>query len=576
MNRRPERRTAESTQDFVRRVHGRLPAGAPTLARSPRLGSASLHLGRLTGRVEFPVPWRSLIGAPIRRTRPAGDRPDLGLIKRVDLRDLVERLGPRGRPGTADAFDLGTRTTRDLDPFRAAAFLPPRLLRPVDVSVAVRAVRWGTMTDYPQQVRLVGGQLPSLGILRVLYVAPRSTGGGGLLSSAEAPHVLMSAAFSTLPDSLGELVGWPIELLNVARRADNPVQFYGFESTEYDPGSVDARPIFVGLSESMVDGAVDHFLIDHDPTTGNPFVRYIDGLPTGTRWSGAPIHHRTAPGLSFARVRRGLVYPRRPELLLAHVVGNDTRTSSDISLGFLSVHDDSTEFVPSDLARISPSASEFAYVWESIPVAWSERIGSWIVMATIADFDPRFYVAGQNGRLFRDATGDTLVSRWWPEQSETGHAGNDVVVNQSTGHVLFHTGHNTASGLVTRDQRFVNQWQGLYDPGTGQPPSGFPAGYPFGADGPRWSVGPCSPLEWEFQASGPSGLSVAVSRRVGRSGGDTAIVTRALFHGATTTPGRGVHRVVPIDGSRNAHIVVSGPPTSDRILIGVGFTGPAY
>lgn len=525
------------------------------------------------GRASF---FRQLIGAPVRRTNLTREQPNLGIIRRVDLRDFVNRLGTPGVAGMTDAATRGAATRRDLDPFRAAALLPPRLLKPVDSTVAVRAVSTGVFTDYPQHVRLVGGQIETLGILRVLYVAPLSTGRGALLSAAEAPHVLMSAAFSTRADSLGQLVGSPIELLNVARRSDNPVQFYGFEATQYDPGAPDARPIFAGLSESMVDGAVDHFLVDHDPETGDPFVRYIDGVPRGTVWPGVPVRHRTAPGISFARVRRGLVYPRRPELLFAHVIGNEVSTSSDMSLGFLRIRAESTEFVPTDLVRIAPTAFGVAHVWESMPVAWSESISRWIVMATVGDFDPRFYVAEQDGRVRRDPSGQAIVSRWWPEQFETGHVGNDVVVNQATGHVLFHTGHNSASGIVTRDQRFVNQWTGLYDPGTGQPPSGFPSGYPFGGDGPRFSMGTSHPLEWEFEASGPMGISVAVSKRTGTSGGDTAVVTRDLFDGETRTVGRGVHRIVPIDGERNAHIVVMGPAASERILIGVGFTGRVY
>ena len=564
------------------------PMSAPHLARSHRASFSQIAR----------TAWRFIPGLPGWSALSAGPRRTLGFegIAEPIGRDLppglVERVGDR---------DLGpTDLLRRTDPLRASFYLPPRLLRPAVELVTMGAVSYpAAPIDYIREVRVNAGPIPAAQVLRVLYVDPVVRLDGSPAPAAATHHVLKSLAVSTSLPSLGTVVGEPIAVLNTSRTDEDSVKFYGFESTQYAEGSSDSRPVMVGVSENVRDGTVDYVLVDHDPRTGEPAVKYIDGVPRG---APPPLpaldYKRVMPGVSYAVDRRIPRLPRRRLLMALAVASEDDATSADLVVGFLSIAAERVTFVQTDRARIPrPAGESNTWVYESLPIAWHEGLQRWIVMATIGDnWEGRFHLVDLDGRIFRLPDGSLKRTLWWHEQRENSHSGNVVSVNQRSGNVVFQTAHNSASGRVSLEQQFTNQWDGIYvSDNPLQPPDAFPVAPTTPADmsrGSRWaSATVSSDTDWEFQSSAPSasrdvtmpmvpswGVGIVVARRRGFSGGNTNTYSRRLWRTTqdrfAADVGTGFHRIVAASPNVTAHVAL-WIDSGARVRLGVAFTEDA-
>lgn len=514
----------------------------------------------------------------------------------LPVRDAVE--GARGLGDLPVASDLRAKRRESTDPERASFFLPPRLLRPAHELLSTGAVyvSGAAQADYVPSVRINAGPVPAAQQLRVLYVDPVVLSDGRPGPAALVPHVLKSLAVSTSTSTLGAPLDAP-ETLLVSSAGGDPVQFYGFECAQVVTGAT-SRPLMLGVAENLRDGSVEYVLVDHDETTGAPSVRYVQGVPRGPApTTTRAIYRRVMPGIAFGIDRRLPFLPTR-RILMALVVGVDADpTQADLVVGFLSIDDAEARFLETDRARIPRGESiPPMEIYESVPVAWHPGLNQWIVMLTVGDnWEGRFQLVSGAGRLFRGLDGRLPVEKWWPTQYEKSHSGNVVSVNPETGNVCFQTAHNTASGPVRENNTFSNQWEGLYTDASDpeQPPDTFPDeshAVRIGRGG-RWYTSPADDARWEWQESGMGGrvlgptpgvtrdleghgAAMAVSRRIGSSGGMSGVISTALFPGSFTLLGEhfGVHRIVGVGNGRSAHVAAWSLPDSLRVAIGVAFT----
>ncbi|MBN8613852.1 MAG: hypothetical protein J0L92_24865 [Deltaproteobacteria bacterium] len=449
--------------------------------------------------------------------------------------------------------------------------------------------------DYPPTVRITAGPVPSAELLSVVYVDPVVLSDGRPGPEAVVPHILKSIPVSSSMATLGLPRGGATTLLTGSASGDS-VHFYGFECTQYGTGPA-SRPLMLGVAESLGDGSIEYVLVDHDATTGVPFVRYVQDVPRGpTPPSSRVAYGRVMPGISFGVDRRLPFLPAR-RVLMALVVGVEADPNqADLVVGFLSVDDSDVLFRETDRARIPRVRGDVTEVYESVPVAWHDRLNRWVVMLTVGDiWEGRFHLVDGAGRLFRNLDGRLPIASWWPEQFERSHSGNVLSINRRTGNVCFQTAHNTASGAVLLNNTFVNQWSDLYfDPEDPmQPADTFPAltrTIGGGRTNNRWCTGAVEDPYWEWQqgATGGSTLDGArvedrdlsgrgsvlvVGERLGDEPAVSGIVTTSLLR-APVTPNLGtnfgVHRIVDAGRGRSAHVAAWSAPEG-RVAVGVGF-----
>jgi hypothetical protein len=465
-------------------------------------------------------------------------------------------------PGAAlDAarVDIGRRTEPQRSESLRRYLEPPEIIAPASVAMRLRTVRYGAVRDVPREVQLAAGAVEMANVLRVLYVEPVVDGA----EATTAAHELKSVAFSTAREGLGTVIGSPQTLLS-GSSTGTPVQLAGFASTQVREGIGGERPMMLAVARPLDGSPNEYILVDHDPASSTARALRITGVPRPGRFRAV------TPGLSWGT-------PMGGGRLLGAFVSEAASGMPEIVVGRIVVAGDTASFVESDRAPVVPGPSGSRFVWFDVCVDYQPALSQWVVASTVDNsiWDGRFNVVDAMGRFYRPLRfASPAPTNWFPPSIESPHSGNGVRAHPVTGNVVFKAAHNTASGEVSAEQRWTNQWVGIVAGDDAYPPETFPGGTGAGlatSRGNRWSVAPCQRAPWEFITTSAGGYTAVVTARVGRSPPTVANLGR-LFPSSGDSGNTGCHAITRVDALlATAHVGVWNVGGLGETELGVGF-----